>query len=242
MHEGTLAALGLSRNEAKIFRLLLEGGPLSAGAVAKAAGIHRANAYDALQGLQQKVLVAHVEKNGTTLFGVTAPSHLEALVRGKQDALQKALGEARTLHVRQEHSSTRVEVMEGMPAIRAMLQRLLEGGQPIFTYGIPKEIPDIVGKDFLLRYHRKRIRKGIPMFHIYNENAAERIRFLNSLPRTEAKYLPEKYNTPATTLVCGDHLYLVDVFAQPIQVIHIQNAGMAQAYARYFQLLRKLAK
>lgn len=69
-----------------------------------------------------------------------------------------------------------------------MLDGFLKYNEPILVYGIPKEAPEKM-KTFIPHFHNRRIPQKIVMKHIYNHNAQERIKYLNTLPYTEARYL-----------------------------------------------------
>lgn len=79
------------------------------------------------------------------------------------------------------------------------------------------------------------------MKHIYNVDAKERIDYLNSLPYTEARYLPQEYSSPVATEVCGDHVNLI-LWDKDAIVIQIESKEIAKAYKKYFYLLWDLAK
>ena len=78
------------------------------------------------------------------------------------------------------------------------------------------------------------------MKHVYDEDAKERIAYLNSLPFTEARYFPTKTGSPATTLVYGDKVAFV-IWSEPLLGILIQSKRMAEQYRRYFALLYRLS-
>ena len=79
------------------------------------------------------------------------------------------------------------------------------------------------------------------MKHIYNFGAQDRIKYLNSLSNTEAKYLPKEYDSPVSTFICGDEVLLTMWSLEPILVIRVLNKNLAESYNKYFELLWQLS-
>ena len=79
------------------------------------------------------------------------------------------------------------------------------------------------------------------MKHIYNQSAKRRMKYLNKLDFTEARYLPSNYDTTLTTLICGD-IVLLNFWDEPISTITITNQSIADAYKKYFDIIWEEAK
>lgn len=229
--------LGLSRNEAKVYTALLHLGSVPVGKIASESKIHRTNVYDTLDRLIEKGLVSYVQKDDVKHYQATEPDNLFSIIREKEARLQSLLPQ---LHFSQRAKKSTVHVYEGKTPIKNMLNRFLEQGKPIDVFGIPKEVPEIL-KHFLPGFHARRVKKEIPMRHIYNLDAIERINHLNTLPCTEARSLPKSYDSPVSTLIAGD-LVVLTLFSQDLLVILIESASLARSYRNYFNLLWKLAK
>ncbi|HII71750.1 TPA: hypothetical protein HA265_03270 [Candidatus Woesearchaeota archaeon] len=230
--EDTLVDLGLSRNEARTYLALLDIGSSSATKVADAAGLHRPNVYDSLERLKCKGLVSHCNADSSRLFVANSPDHLKALLEQKSQDLDAILPQLQlmgSMSVR-----TFAEVHEGIKAWKLAASNLLNYNHTIYSFGIPKSLPVILGP-WVQNFHDCRIRKKIPMVHIYNEDAKDRIAHLNSLRFTEASFLPSEFNSPVTTTVCGDEV-LISTW-DPIMFVRIVNPLLARAYENYCLLL-----
>ena len=94
-------------------------------------------------------------------------------------------------------------------------------------------------KSFIDFYHKRRIGRRVVQKHIYNENAKERIAFLNAMPYTMAAYLPKEYDAPAATTVAGNKVAFY-IWSEPPLGIVITSSRMAESYRNYFELLWKL--
>jgi hypothetical protein len=107
------------------------------------------------------------------------------------------------------------------------------------VFGVPANVPKIVAP-FIDHFHKEHARRKITFKHIYNEDARDRIKYLNSLPYCEAAYLPEKFNSPVSTFVCGPEIAIVKW--EPLIFIRIVDETFARAYENYFYKLYEEAK
>lgn len=226
----TLEHLDLSKNEIRIFLGLLRIGTVSAGKVADAMKMHRTNAYDALELLKRKGLVSYHMKNNIQQFEAV-PENLEHMYQQKLEMV-RALMPKLTLEKKLNDDRSFIAFHEGILAMRHLLDHFNELKQSRVTYGIPKIAHKLLGP-FLEQYHRKRIALKIPLKHIYNSDAAFRVKFLNTLPYTEVRCLLPEYDSPVATSIAGDEVVFFLWNENPIAA-QIKNRAVADAYRRYF--------
>ena len=234
LKEQTLLELGFSQNEAKVYLALLDNGLSTTTEISKKTKLYRTNIYDALDRLMKKGLVSYIIKENKKHFNVTDPKNLLVLLKEKELNLQKVLPEFE-LAKQLSKSGSNAYIFEGVKAFQKVLNEFLKYDEPILVYGIPKNAPELM-KTFIPHFHKKRLSKKIPMKHIYNHNAQERIKYLNKMPLTEAKYLPSQYDSKVSTNICGDEVVLA-LWTEPVFVIQIINRQIANAYKNYFHLL-----
>ena len=237
-HAQLLEECGLSPNEAKVSLALLELGASSAGPVAKYVHLHRPNVYQALQRLMDRGLISYIGSGNIRMFSAGSPERLLTKLKEQEQRVEQLLPQ---LLIRQQLAKQgQVQVFEGLPATRHLFDQWLDIGKSIHAFGIPENARTLLGP-FIEQFHRRRIQRKIPMQHIYNENARERIHQLNAMPLTEARYVPKEYNSVSSTNVCGDTVTIIHWSASPL-IIQITNAEIAESYHRYFQLLWNLAR
>ncbi len=235
--EETLKDIGFSQNESRIYLALLEIGSSNVGKIANKSGVHRTNVYDALENLSRRGLVSSVLKGNIRFYEGIDPGNLVNLLKEKENKLSLILPQLRLKH---SQKTEIVRSYEGIQAVRNIFNNFLEKKATIYTYGTPREAIIQLGIPFLTQFHKKRVQKKIWMLHIYNEDAKDRVDFLNKLKFTGAKYLPKEYNTFATTRVCGDEVVITH-YTRPPLTIQICNKELAETYKKYFKLLWKLA-
>jgi HTH-type transcriptional regulator, sugar sensing transcriptional regulator len=232
-----LSSIGFGKNESEVYLALLGMGNSSVLDISKRTGIHRSNIYEALDKLVRGGLVYEISKP-KRLFYARHPKSLVDFLKQKEIELDAAIKtfEEKTII---KNSST-LGISKGTLAVKQAILSLLEYNQPIYVYGIPEEAIGKIGP-VINDFHKKRIKMKIPMMHIYNSNAQERINQLNKWKYTEARYFPGKYDSAVTTNICGDKVILVSWDGE-ISVIEIENKDIAESYRNYFDILWKKAK
>ena len=234
-----LESIGLHKNEIIIYFDLIKVGHSSAHEVSNRTKIHRPNVYDILEKLIKKGIVTQSIEDNVKIFYPVSPQNLLNYLKQKEYDLKKIIPEIEKIHSHPPEKR-RVTMSEGIKSFRIILNDLLEKNEPIYVYGIPKGVSEIIG-GFIEDFHERRMKKGIIMKHIYNKDAQERMKFLNKLDYTEAKFFPSNYNTTITTLICGDTV-LLNFWEDPISTIVIENKAVAEAYKKYFDILWEEAK
>ena len=244
MKEKILMDIGLSKNESKIYVSLLDTGFASATRIAEVSKIHRVNVYDSINKLKEKGLVGEVKHNGKKCYQAAPPSTLKNIIKEKEMRLNKIIPELE-LSNNINRNSYDVQIFEGYGAVRNLFLRFLDIGEDIYDMNVQEFAVENSGKEFQLIFHKRRAKKKQTMYHIYDKKATERMKFLNSLPFTEAKYLNNDDDHNVNTLVCGDEVAIRIMYPcknnKPL-IINIKNKLVAEAYKSHFMVLWRKAK
>jgi sugar-specific transcriptional regulator TrmB len=234
-----LESIGLHKNEIIVYFDLIKVGHSSAHEISHRTKIHRPNVYDILDKLIKKGIVTQSIENNVKIFYPVSPKNLLNYLKQKEYDLKKVIPEIEKIHSHPPEKR-RVTMSEGIKSFRIILDDLLEKDEPIYVYGIPKGVDDTIG-GFIEDFHERRIKKGVLMKHIYNKDAQDRIKLLNKMDYTEARYFPSDYNTTISTLICGNIVLLI-FWEDPISTILIENRAIAEAYKNYFDILWEEAR
>ena len=233
-----LKKLNLSETEAKVYIVLLQLGDLTPWEISQASGIYRSNVYNALNKLSKQGLVSTIEKDKKKLFEAANPRILLRVIERNKEETEKIIPHLSAL--KRFSNESKAQVYEGTKAFMELLYNFLDYEEPILVYGIPKIAPAIL-KRYINQFHEKRIALKIKMLHIYNHNARDRIKYLNSLPFTEARWLPTKLDSQVSTNICGNEVVL-SLWQERVWSVRVINEEIAKAYKKYFYLLWSLAK
>jgi len=244
MKEKILMDLGLSKNESKIYISLLETGFATATKIAEASKIHRVNVYDSINKLRNKGLVGEVSDSGKKCYQAAPPETLRNIIKEKEMRLNKIIPELE-LSNKISQEKYEVQVFQGYGFIRNLFLHFLEKGDDIYDLNVPCFAVSNLGEDFQKIIHKRRAGQKQHMYHIYNKLAVDRMKFLNTLPYTEAKYLDQDFKHNVSTIICGDEI-AIRIFhesksSKPL-IIHIKNRQIAETYKDQFMALWKKAK
>ncbi len=238
--EETLQDLGLTKNESRVLLSLLQKKSASATEIAHDSKVHRVNVYDAIEKLKRIGLVSELSIDGKKVFSAAHPENLLNILHEKELKLKTILPQL-LIDYTMTQKSCSVNLYEGANSIRKTLLRFMETKKPIYAWGIPCKITDIIGKTFLEEVHKKRATQKQWMYHIYNRDAIERGKHLNTLAFTKSRHLPEDYDCPVATNLCDDELIMF-FLDDPVLTISIKSKQLAAAYEKYFWVLWEKAK
>lgn len=239
MDETALVEIGLSKTESKIYLALLKNGLSTVTEIAKETKIHRANIYETVKKLLAKGLISYIKQESGATYEAAEPQALLNMIKDKENKLNVIMPQL-LLHKKMAESKGEANIYEGLNGLMNQLYDMLKYDDDIRVYGIPTKVPEIV-RTKIPHFHRERLAKKVNMLHIYNYSAQDRITFLNKMKYTEAKFLPESFDSQVSTFVCGEEIMLV-LWLETIITIKIKNKQVANAYKNYFKLLWAAAK
>lgn len=244
MKEEVLAELGLSKNVSKIYISLLEIGPATMTQIAEASGVHRVNVYDSVNKLKEKGLVGEINTNGKRQYQAAPPETLRNIIKEKEMKLDKILPQLK-LSEQLRQKDYEVQIYEGWDFLRNMFIRFLDINEDILALDVPVFAINHLGEYFQKVIHKRRAEQKQTMYHIYCKEATERIKFLNTLPYTKARFLDREHDHNVTTSICGDevaiHILHQHEGQKPL-TIFIKNKQIADAYRLNFFTLWEKAK
>jgi len=237
--EDVLEKMGFSKNEAKIYIRLIGLGSCGAGIISNKTKIHRTNVYDALERLTRKGFVKYVLSGNTKLYEATDPVRIMNEIKQREKEFGDLLPKLTAKYAATENKSI-ASIHRNVASVRSWLSRFIKIGEPLLVFGLPKTTPELLGP-WLKHFHNERIKDKIEMLHIYNEDAIDRIKYLNKMDYTEARSLPPEFDNPVSTQTCGDHVLIIHWRKDPL-IVHIQDKTIADSYAKQFYLLWDMAK
>ncbi len=130
---------GFTPTEGLVYRVLLTGGPGTGYAIARAAGLARANAYSALEGLVSKG-AARVEGGRPKRYRPEPPAALIARISNDHgQALERLGSELETVSV--PETETLVEVLSGRALLQIITHDVARAGRSVGLLAPPDAYP-----------------------------------------------------------------------------------------------------
>lgn len=245
-----LRAAGLSDEEARVYSLLLEGGPQTAGGLLKGAGLKRGTLYQVLRGLAAKRLVTESKKDAKILFSPEAPDALLDRARARKDeasrdeaALAAALPELKTAYFAASQKPI-FRFYEGIDGLKAIYESQLEGAKEIwFLRANEASAYERHFGKWWAHFIRRRVERGI-ITHGLTPDTPE----ANHDPAVDKAWgvirtwiRPEDYAAPVEIDVYGDTVAIIS-FGKEIFGLTMENRVIAQSFREIFKLVRKGAE
>ncbi len=228
-----LIDFGLNQKEAEIY-IELSKRAKSVWELSKSTKLSRSSIYHILERLKIKGMISEIKENKSTKFKSIEP---ETIIKRSEEITEELKNALPKLKFWNENT-TKAEIFIGTRAFLNLLNNFLDKKEDILVYGIPKNVPKIL-RGGIDRFHKKRVSLKITMKHIYNYDAAKRIKYLNSLKYTEARAV-NGLKTEATTNICGDEV-LLTIWNNPIWTIRITSRKISEAHKKYFKFLWGIA-
>lgn len=198
-----LEGLGLTQNEAKIYRTLIDLKQGSIGDISEHANIHRRNTYDAIKRLLAKGLAFQVLPKKTLTFGPVHPDKLKELLEEKNDELNSLLpGLVKKFET--INASQSVYVYKGVGGLRNYMDLILKEGKDIFGIASKGTWFEARTIDYAVKTAKKLKEKNIKTNLIFDfelKNHPEVLEIIDNY-----KILPQKYSTGSSMDIFGDYV------------------------------------
>lgn len=243
MKEEDLERLGLTRNEAKVYFVLLEIGLTSITGLIKKTKLHKQIIYDNLERLQEKGLVSYVIKANRRHFSAVSPEKLMDMleeqkneINKKEDIAKKLIPELTNLKSRAKEEQL-ASIFQGKKGIKSILESVLKQKGEILVYGAEGRFKDVFGP-FWTNFNKRREKLKRSGRIIYNEKLKgerKRLRFVS------IKYISKEFESPATTWIFENKVAIILWERVPFAVL-IEGREITKAYKNYFEILWKIAK
>jgi len=238
MDTKALEGLGLTPNEATVYVVLLELGRAHAGEIAEQTRMHRRTIYDCLERLAERGLVGHVMEGKTRYFKASDPKKLLATAEEKAREIADVLPSLLRMAASGKKGAE-VSVHRGKEGLKLVMDDVV-WTKPKIWYSLTSSgkgtevIPAPINK-----FHRARIRRGIPLKIIFGKRkeALARASELAKMSLTQLRYLDARYMVPVSLWVYGDKVALL-LWDSETGIV-IEDAATARTFENYFNALWK---
>ena len=231
-----LEETGLTKNEALVYRALLELGPSLAGQISRKTGLHRRTVYDITEMLIKKGLIGYILKNNRRLFEAVSPERFLDILKEKETATNEFLPEMMALYTKtQEKEET--NFYKGRQGLKAVMEdQLKDGTNEILILGASQLAYDIL-QFYFKWFDIKRKKKKIKARIIFNKMKTK-----PKIPLSEIKYIPQKYSSPLAVNIYRDKVAIILWSEENPIAIVIKNPEISQGYKKHFELMWKISK
>ena len=237
----TLETLGLSKNEARVYQVLVSSGELASGELATKSGIHRRNVYDALNRLTEKGLVVEILQRYEHLYQAVDPKKLSEFLDEQRAELESVLPSLRELYSK-KRDEQEVFIYRGIEGWKNYMRDILRVGEDFYCCGGKGAWMDERLFKFFPRFSSETKRLGIGFYHLFDDEVrAENHPILKHVGE-HYKFLPKEYSTPCSFDTFGNHVNIVSSIKlggleRDFSFTVIVNEQLAQSFRTWFNFM-----
>ncbi len=241
----TLEKIGLTKNDRTVYLNLLEIGSVTVSDLVKKTSLHRSYIYDILNKLINLGLVSFIIKNNKKYFNSENPERILQVLEIKEQEIKENKTKIKRilpeLIKRQKRVIEKQEakIFVGKEGIKSILEDILNVNKEFVAFGAEGKFKDIF-KWYFNNWQRRRAKAGIKHKIIYNTNL-KRKRPTKEQRLVEVRFLPKKYEFPATTIVYGNKVAIIIWEFNPIGFV-LESKNAVKSFQNYFRLLWEIAE
>lgn len=255
MELNAFEALGLSRNDTRVYLSLMEQGNSSAHSIARKLQLPRTTVYSILESLQTRNLVSKQKKRGVSSFRVENPDELLGIIRRRETALeeqrrlaQELVRNLRGLYRGGSSHAPRMEYIEG----KVKVERFLDSN--LLTWAQSMRALQTTTAGFqdhtfveMFRPFIKRLWKVIHEDHkipgriLSNVSSTEKA-LGGKIPRREVRVLGPEFDFRSSLWVMGDYVILIQTREDPIYASQFNDPLLAANLRLVFSFLYNQAR
>jgi sugar-specific transcriptional regulator TrmB len=238
MIQDFLREIGLSRNEAKIYLMLLETGPSMVGIISTKTGIHRRNVYDSIEKLKEKGFVSWTIKNNRKYFEAVSPERILDIFEEKKEKIKSMIPQL----VKKQSDIQNVRVYTGNEGRKIIFEDKLKHKGEQLVLGAHQPSKRI--SRYIRIYHKRRVAKKIPLKMLFPPNEMEAAKQFSKLKYLKVKILPEILsNSPIAINIYGDKVaFLTGSEKQSSLSVLIEDKNLSEDFRKYFFAIWNLSK
>jgi sugar-specific transcriptional regulator TrmB len=239
----SLIQIGLSIDEINVYMSMLDMPKISVSSICQLTGYNRMKAYKILDHLKELGFV-YMNKDYISGITVTSPTRVVAMLRDQEEQSKRLANTlssnlpALLAHFYNNKSSSYVRVFQGKYQLGLLFDEVLEqtseGGE-FLSLGEGEDFNDMVDRDYLLMWIRRRVKKNINIrVLIKNDNE-----FFKSQIQKDAqdlrqtKVLPKGFMDENGLMnIFGEKLVIWDTLL--LEAVVIDNRNMANLFRSMF--------
>ncbi|MBI2131171.1 hypothetical protein HYU10_05400 [Candidatus Woesearchaeota archaeon] len=207
-----LREIGLTDAEIRVYMELIKTDSAMASEVAEKVGIFRTNVYDLLESLIEKGLVSYIIKANRKHFIASKPQRLFDYLKEKEDKIREQEKQVKKLIPSlfklkgPKTEELKAEIYRGREGLKTLLNDMLSARKIIHYLGYSGVSFDIIPY-YTAHWQKKRVNKKI-VRKILTKTQMRNSKALK-YPFTKARFLPDHYNTPISTMIYNNKIWIL---------------------------------
>lgn len=226
-----LEAAGLTKNEAKLYKILLKWSSGNVTELSRASRIHRRSVYDVLQRLSDKGLVSYIIKDGVKRNIANNPERLKEIIDEKEKSINEELPNLIGMF-KQNTEKKSTQFFMGKKGIQYILDEQLAVKKEVLILGGSNVAHDML-KYYFPKYDLIRKEKKIPMKIIYSGDKKKK----HKHPLSKEKHMPKGMGGDMALNIYGKNVALIMWNEENPFAILINQKEVADNFRDYFKFI-----
>lgn len=237
-----LEDLGLTQAEAKVYLTLLELGSSTAGPILEKSGIQNSVVHRAIHTLINKGLINYVAEGKRKVYQATKPENFINFIDEKKKRFEKILPELK-LKQESQRNQENATIYKGVRGIKEVYSILINAdGKEYLTYGGGPPTEKLMGIDWWLALHQKRVSNKLVSRQVFDESVRNiGGTEIQKKPLTNIRYVSSELAQFQETIIVGVYV-AITVFTENPYAFLIKDNAVAEGYRKYFEVLWRTAK
>lgn len=239
MIQDFLREIGLSKNEAKIYQMLLEHGSSLVGEISLKTKIHRRNVYDSIEKLKEKGFASWTIKNNRKYFEAVDPKRIMDVFEERKEKVKSIIPQL----TKRQKDVQNVRVYTGAEGRKVIFEDKLKDKNEQLVLGAHQPSKRI--SRYVKLYHKKRIAKHIHLKMLYPSDELEAAKYFAKLKYIKVRILPKLLSkTPIAINIYGDKVAFLmdDAEKQSNLTILIEDKNLSEDFRKYFYAIWSISK
>jgi len=235
--------LGLTRSEIKVYLTLLELGASSAGIILDKSRLPNSTVHRDLNSLIERGLINFILEGKRKVYQATNPEEFFNFIDEKRRKFEEILPELKKRQkkvVKKEYAS----VYKGVRGIREVYSIMIGAGgkgSEYNTFGGGEITPEIMGWDWWMNLHKRRVANKLASRQVFDETVREGGNELAKNKMTKIRYVDKEFAQFQETVIVGEFVAIA-VFSEDPYAFLIKDRKVADSYRKHFELLWRQAK
>jgi len=231
-----LEEIGLKASETKVYLALLKLTEAPVSEIAKDAGMHRKNAYEALDGLLRMGLVRRIVRGKRMMFIAEEPSKLHELLEGRKARISSILPKLKQLY-RMPPPEDNVSIVKGRNGIKTIFADILKSKESYITFGAEEKLRNLL-PIFYSQYQMRKEGSSLHCRAVYSSTTRDTDAVKEFIG--EVRFVPFEFGGPTTTWIYGNTIAIISWEKEPTGIV-IKNKNTANSYRSVFNYLWSIA-
>lgn len=245
MYQEILQEAGLSPNEAKIYEAMVELGESTISKIAVSSGVHRRNAYDAMNRLVDKGLCFEILSGGENRYNAVDPGKLLELVSEKQQKIQAILPGLQKKFVKRI-APEEAYIYRGYEGQKNIWRDILRIGANTHNIGAKAQWFDPKLDSARVEFFKEAKRKRLKFHLLFDHEVKIQ---MPDFPKTypaelHYRFLPKEYSTNSIVHIFGDYVVTytgvgLGKMSENTVFFVIRSRDLAESYRTWFWYMWK---